>query len=491
MSPASDSHTPSLGPFRDAGELPLLRLVPPPVRARRVARVLFVAFTLALAFGLLAPWQQSATGTGRVIAFAPLERQQTIEASVEGRVVAWHVQEGDRVEEGQLLVELADNDPRLFERLESERTITAERVATYGLRVRALEERLSAVRAAQEGAVSAAEARVRMARDRLLAAEQSVTAAQADLDAQSINLARTRTLSDQGLVSQRDLELAVLADARARTSRDAAVATRDATRGDRDAAQAALLQAQASMLAEIQNAEASLESARTDHQAAQASLLRLDSRVARQGTQAIRAPRAGSVFRIQANLMGEQVKVGDPLLTLVPDTADRAVEMWIDGNDSALVHEGRRVRLQFEGWPAVQFAGWPSVAVGTFGGRVAFLDATDDGRGNFRVVIVPDPDDDPWPEPRYLRQGVRANGWVLLDTVSLGFELWRQLNGFPPAVTPQPATTPSPGSGYRGTRGPPGSAYGAGSSYGGSSSGSGYGSGSYGGGGYGEEGGGY
>ena len=156
MSPASDSHTPSLGPFRDAAELPLLRLVPPPVRARRVARVLFVAFTLALAFGLLAPWQQSATGTGRVIAYAPLERQQTIEASVEGRVVAWHVQEGDRVEEGQLLVELADNDPRLFERLESERAITAERVATYGLRVRALEERLSAVRAAQEGSTRGA-----------------------------------------------------------------------------------------------------------------------------------------------------------------------------------------------------------------------------------------------------------------------------------------------------------------------------------------------
>lgn len=483
---STHSHTPtdSLGPYRDPGQLPLLRLVPPPVRARRVARVLFVAFVVALFVGALAPWQQSASGTGRVIAFAPLERQQTIEASVEGRVVAWHVQEGDRVEEGQLLVELADNDPRLFERLESERTITAERVETYALRVRALEERLGAVRAAQEGAVAAADARVRMARDRLLAAEQGVTAAQADLDAQSINLSRTRSLADQGLVSQRDLELAVLADARARTSRDAARATRDAARGDRDAAQAALLQAQASMLAEIQNAEASLESARTDHQAAQASLIRLDSRVARQGTQAVRAPRAGSVFRIQANLMGEQVKVGDPLLTLVPDTADRAVELWVDGNDSALVHEGRRVRLQFEGWPAVQFAGWPSVAVGTFGGRVAFLDATDDGRGNFRVVIVPDPDDEPWPEPRFLRQGVRANGWVLLDTVSLGFELWRQLNGFPPTITPQPSSSPTPGSGYRGTRGPPGTtsgaSYGGGSSYGG-------GGGSYGG----SEGGGY
>ena len=106
------------------------------------------------------------------------------------------------------------------------------------------------------------------------------------------------------------------------------------------------------------------------------------------------------------------------------------------------------------------------------------------------MVIVPDPEDEPWPEPRYLRQGVRANGWVLLDTVSLGFELWRQLNGFPPTVTPQPATTPSSGSGYRGTRGPPGSPYGGGSSsYGGS--GSSYGGGSYGGGGYGEEGGSY
>ncbi|MFO0713941.1 MAG: HlyD family efflux transporter periplasmic adaptor subunit [Sandaracinus sp.] len=479
------SHAPldSLGPYRTVAELPLLRLVPPPVRARRVARWLFGAFVVALAFALVSPWQQSATGTGRVIAFAPLERQQTIEASVDGRVVAWHVQEGDRVEEGQLLVELADNDPQLFERLEAERTITADRVEAYALRVRALEERLASVRGAQESAVAAADARVRMARDRLLAAEQGVAAAAADVDAQSINLTRTRSLADQGLVSQRDLELAILADARARTSRDAAAATRDAARGDRDAAQAALLQAQASMLAEIQNAEASLASARTDQQAAQASLLRLDSRVARQGTQAIRAPRAGSVFRIQANLMGEQVKVGDPLLTLVPDTADRAVELWVDGNDSALVHEGRRVRLQFEGWPAVQFAGWPSVAVGTFGGRVAFLDATDDGRGNFRVVIVPDPEDDPWPEPRYLRQGVRANGWVLLDTVSLGFELWRQLNGFPPTVTPQPSSAPTSSSGYRGTRGPPGSSYGAGTgSYGGGGSSYGSSSGSYGGG---------
>ena len=107
---------------------------------------------------------------------------------------------------------------------------------------------------------------------------------------------------------------------------------------------------------------------------------------------------------------------------------------------TALVEAGRHVRLQFEGWPAVQFVGWPSVAVGTFGGTVAFVDAQGDSQGRFRMVVVPDESSEPWPEARYLRQGVRANGWVLLDQVRMGYEIWRQLNGFPPSVREKPGS---------------------------------------------------
>ena len=121
---------------------------------------------------------------------------------------------------------------------------------------------------------------------------------------------------------------------------------------------------------------------------------------------------------------------------IVPNTSSRAIELWIEGNDAPLITPGRHVRIQFEGWPAIQFVGWPAVAVGTFGGQVAFVDATDDGTGRFRIVVIPDENDDPWPDARYLRQGVRANGWVMLNRVTIAFELWRQLNGFPPAVTP-------------------------------------------------------
>ncbi|MFN3429910.1 MAG: HlyD family efflux transporter periplasmic adaptor subunit, partial [Candidatus Sericytochromatia bacterium] len=193
------------------------------------------------------------------------------------------------------------------------------------------------------------------------------------------------------------------------------------------------------------DATASVEDARAGRAAAeaeaaniQAEIARLDVRLSRQAAQAIVAPRDGVVLRLLVGQDGEMVKAGDPLAVLVPDTETRAVELWMTGNDIPLIEVGRPVRLQFEGWPAIQFSGWPSVAVGTFGGKVALVDATDDGAGNFRIVVLPD-DQERWPETRYLRQGVRSNGWVLLNQVPLGFELWRQFNGFPPTAEPPPS----------------------------------------------------
>jgi len=188
-------------------------------------------------------------------------------------------------------------------------------------------------------------------------------------------------------------------------------------------------------------AKAKIDSARAEREAANVEvankakqLSELDVRITQQSTQLVRAPRDGTVFRLLVSPGAELVKAGDPLAVLVPDTERRAVELWVDGNDVPLIHAGRPVRIQFEGWPAVQFAGWPSVAVGTFGGRVGLVDRTDDGAGHFRILVVPDPDDEPWPESDFLRQGARAKGFVLLDQVRLGYELWRQANGFPPAV---------------------------------------------------------
>ena len=163
-------------------------------------------------------------------------------------------------------------------------------------------------------------------------------------------------------------------------------------------------------------------------------LAKLETQRARQQTQEVRAPRDGYIMRLVAYNQSAIVKQGDPLFTIVPVTDKPAVQVWVNGNDAPLIAPGRHTRLQFEGWPAAQFSGWPSVAIGTFGGTVALVDPTDDGAGKFRVVIVPDENDEPWPDYPYLRQGVRVHGWVLLDQVPLGYEMWRRMNGFPPSL---------------------------------------------------------
>lgn len=30
--------------------------------------------------------------------------------------------------------------------------------------------------------------------------------------------------------------------------------------------------------------------------------------------------------------------------------------------------------------------------------------------------------------------GTAPNGWIMMGTVSVGYEVWRQLNGFPPTI---------------------------------------------------------
>jgi multidrug efflux pump subunit AcrA (membrane-fusion protein) len=169
-----------------------------------------------------------------------------------------------------------------------------------------------------------------------------------------------------------------------------------------------------------------------------AEVAQAEVQVARQETQLVTAPRDGVVMRIVSGDTATLVKAGDELVRFAPEPGQRAVEVFVNGLDASLVQPGRQVRLMFEGWPAVQFSGWPSIAIGTFPGVVRFVDPAVSANGRFRAVVVEDPGA-PWPTDRYLRLGGKARGWVILDTVRLGYEIWRKLNGFPPEPTAEAA----------------------------------------------------
>jgi len=437
METIATSPTPQLATEPDA--VPTLQLVVASVWVRRFAWTVAIFFFVLPVALLLLPWQQNVAGSGRVVAYDPLERETRIEAPVEGRVSRCYIKEGDVVTSGQALLEIVDNDPELLRRLRDQLTEAQQRRNAVEERIQNLSDQIQEQMRAMNLALQAADERIKAADQEIVAAERAQDADFAEYENQKLRLDRVSDLHKDQIASKQELENVQRDFARAEATLKRARANVEASRNRRTALESDRLKITADETARINSTRSSLASANESLASAKQSVIELETRVARQNTMAVTAPRSGTILRLLAT-EGSFLKSQSPIAVLIPETQKRTVELWLDGNDVPLVSVGRNVRLQFEGWPAVQFVGWPSVAIGTFGGEVALVDATDNGKGKFRILVSPKPDvrsdgsTVPWPENRFLRQGVRANGWVLLERVKLGWELWRQLNGFPPVV---------------------------------------------------------
>ncbi|MGA1523473.1 MAG: HlyD family secretion protein [Planctomycetota bacterium] len=414
---------------------------------RRVAIVLLLIFALAPLFALFAPWRQNVSGAGQVAAYTPVDRPQDVQAPVQGRVVEVFVQEADLVQAGDPLVRIVDIDPDKIERIETKLGAAQQDLRLTEQSVEVYRSQVATLEGARDLAVEAFQARIEAAVERVRSAEQSLRAAEADLTFAAEQEARLERLVPEFVEELKLLE------ARARRTRSAAAV--ESARADVEAARASFRNAEAELGRETAQAEARVDDARARMQGEAAKAASTRARIAdlegdlrAQNTQLVNAPRAGRIMRLNVAPQASVLKQGDVLLQIVPLAKQTAVELWVRGVAAPLIEAGRHVRLQFEGWPAIQFVGWPSVAVGTFGGVVARVDPTDSGQGRFRLLILPDPEEPAWPDERWLRQGVRAKGWVLLNEVSLGYELWRQLNGFPPTISLQEPEPKANGEGF-------------------------------------------
>lgn len=411
-----------------------------------VLLLLLLAITLSLFY---VPWQQSVTGYGRVIVFSPMDRPQSIEAQIPGRLVKWNIVEGQTVKAGDVLAELEDIDSKFLaddqvQRMQAQRGFTQSGLTQTNAREAALQAQLADLESSRQLAIPAAEQRARQAEDNVRQAEQNVEQAKQAVVTSELNLKRLQELFEKGLRSKRDLELAELDIVSVKTRLESAQAALDVVRKGLQVARLDRDRVVNDTSAQLHGLRASLASVRETMAKTNSDLQKLDVDInnvqQRTAQRLIRAPRDGKVVRMMKVGQGETVKAGDQLAILAPTTLDQAVELYLTDYDAPLVSVGRQVRLNFAGWPAVQFVGWPSIAVGTFAGRVKVMDAVDDGKSRFRIIVTPDQEliaagkEEPWPTFDQLRPGAEANGWVMLDTVSVGFELWRQFNAFPPTV---------------------------------------------------------
>ncbi|QDV43486.1 Type I secretion system membrane fusion protein PrsE [Stieleria neptunia] len=422
-----------------ADDFPALQMVRTGRIVRIVGRITFVALILSITAMVFVPWRQTARGTGTVLALDPQQRPQPMLSQSKGVVsyVKPGLREGSYVEEGELLLQMTP--------------FAADGVAQIDTQIIALESKLQAEKASLEVAKTNAELQFQSgeslekslqqdynaAKQKWEQAKNEVTALQAELRDKLNQLQVAEDVFPQGLISREEL----FSKRRAVDAQEAKVLKAENAEQE---VYAALASKEEEIEAKkrdirIKNQEANdkINAATGKVNTVQKEISDLRNKRSELDRLEIRAPRSGYIQQWNGVTGSDTIKEGDQLFVIVPDADELAVEMKVSGNDMPLIQEGGQVRLQFEGWPAVQFVGWPSVAVGTFGGKVNRVFPTDDGMGYFRVIVTPDNHfqrEDGWPDDRYLRQGVRANGWVLLKRVPLGYEIWRQLNGFPPVV---------------------------------------------------------
>lgn len=419
--------------------LPAIRTVRSSRFARILARWLVLLLIVMFVALLLLPWQQSVRGTGRVVAYTPLERQFEIKTLIKGQLTRWEpgVIENAFVKKGTPLAQIEDVDPEYERRLIQKLDFANLKVRTAQEMVATMTDQLDTNRDYRDQLLEIAGQQIRASELDLESTIQTQRAAEADLDFKRANFEREKELfnSSQGqLTSQLEFQKSNQEFLMAEAKYEAAKVELESSRTKLAEARLKRDATDQETRAKIQETEAKLQKANTDLLIYNKEVVEAETDLSRyRQSKVIVAPRSGYIFKLHVNQEGQPVKEGDPLLTLIPDTQTPAVALYIDGNDLPLVELGSPVRLQFEGYPAVQFTpGWPGAAIGTFGGRVEIIDSTDDGQGRFRVVVLPDPNDTPWPADRFTRQGVRVNGWILLRSVPLWYELWRQMNGFPP-----------------------------------------------------------
>lgn len=396
---------------------------------------------LVVVLCLFLPWTQNINSQGVLTALTPQDRPQTVEAVIAGRIEQWYIMEGTFVNKGDTIASLSEikekyMDPNLLVNISEQLEAKQGSAVATGDKAQAMREQIQALREGLVFSLQKARNKVEQTRLKLQSDSMDVVAQRTDLRIAEDQFGRQENLYNQGLKSLTELEQRRLKLQEAQAKLLSVINKYDATRAELQNARTELNSLQAEYADKIAKAEAELNATLSYVLGTQAEVAKLQSEYnstqVRSQYYHILAPQAGYLVRTLKAGIGETVKEGEPLATIMPHDPQLAAELYVDALDLPLIKPGDDMRLQFEGWPALVFSGWPGASFGTFGGEVAVIDNTGTN-GKYRLLVVPDPKQEDWPDA--LRVGSGVQGWAMLNTVPIWYELWRQLNNFPADYT--------------------------------------------------------
>ncbi|GAB4380006.1 MAG: biotin/lipoyl-binding protein [Salibacteraceae bacterium] len=404
-----------------------------------VLRRVLVAMFFAALMVMFLPWTQNIRSNGFVTTLKPFQRPQTIHSVIAGRIEKWYVQEGDFVKRGDTILfisEVKDDylDPKLLDRTQQQLRAYEQSVAAYMEKVRSLDAQIDALNETSQLKLAQARNKLKQARLQIQIDSVNVEAAKTNFEIAKQQFERMQKLYDQGLKSLTELENRRLAMQQAQAKLIEADNKLLSSRNQAINAKVEITSIETQYRNSIAKAEAEKFAAMSNMYDAEAAVSKLQNQYmsysVRSGMYYITAPQDGYITKAIQSGIGEVVKEGMPIVSIMPAQYDLAVELFVRPLDLPLVRKGQPVRIQFDGWPAIVFSGWPNTSYGTYGGLVYAIDNFISPNGMYRVLVMPDPDDHPWPDA--LRVGSGTRNMLLLKDVPVWYEIWRQINGFPP-----------------------------------------------------------
>lgn len=399
-----------------------------------------VGFSTVLVIILFLPWTQSVMGNGFVTTLTPAQRAQTLQSPIPGRLEKWFVREGDLVLKGDTILQISEVkseyfDPLLVQRTGDQIDAKSNSVIAYSQKIQALGQQTGALGEERQLKLQQAQNKIKQANLKVISDSIDLEAAKTNLKIAVTQFARVETLENEGLKAMTDVEEKRLklqeTQAKLISQEQKLLQSRNEVLNAQIEI-SRITQEYAEKIAKTQSDRFSAESDQLDV-AAQVSKLETDrsNYSIRSGMLFITAPQDGYINKAIISGIGETFKEGEALVNIMPYNYDLAVETFVEPIDLPLLYEGEKVRVQFDGWPAIVFSGWPNASYGTYGARIIAVETfIRPELGKYRVLLAPDEEDHAW--PKGLRPGSGAYTIALLDDVPVWYELWRQLNGFPP-----------------------------------------------------------
>lgn len=405
----------------------------------KILNRIILAFSIIGLLVLFLPWTQNISGSGAVTTLKPNQRPQTIQSLISGRIEKWYVQEGDFVKKGDTILFISEIkeeylDPNLVKNTKDQMDAKKMSVQSYDGKVTSLDSQIQAIESEKNLKLQQAQNKIRQALLKIKSDSIDVVAVKTQVKIATTQFTRSVQLNKEGLKPLTDVEekRLKLQDTEAKIiNQENKLLT---SKNELINARVEINRISAEYTEKGAKARSDQFTALSNQFDTKAQVNKLENQYAnysiRNGMYYIKAPQDGYVNRALQSGIGENIKEGTSIVSIMPSDYDIAVETYIAPIDLPLIKKGEKVRVWFDGWPTIVFSGWPDMSYGTFGGKVVAIENFISDNGKYRVLIAPDENEAKW--PKQLSIGAGAQSIALLNNVPIWFELWRSLNGFPP-----------------------------------------------------------